>query len=71
MKYQITAAVITAALTIAANAQAAETRCGWIENPTPANWWLEDAENTWTIMTQGDDCKRGGRHGADLRHLRT
>ncbi|AXA38965.1 DUF4087 domain-containing protein [Rhizobium leguminosarum] len=56
MKYQITAAVITAALTIAANAQAAETRCGWIENPTPANWWLEDAENTWTIMTQGDDA---------------
>ncbi|NKK00184.1 DUF4087 domain-containing protein [Rhizobium leguminosarum bv. viciae] len=55
MKYQIVTAVITTALTIAANAQAAETRCGWIENPTPANWWLEDAENTWTIMTQGDD----------------
>ncbi|MGR9239911.1 DUF4087 domain-containing protein [Rhizobium leguminosarum] len=52
MKYQM----IAAALAIAANAQAAETRCGWIENPTPpANWWLEDAENTWTIMTQGDD----------------
>ncbi|MGR9164379.1 DUF4087 domain-containing protein [Rhizobium leguminosarum] len=56
MKYQMVAAVITAALTIAANAQAAETRCGWIENPTPANWWLDDAENTWTIMTQGDDA---------------
>ncbi|MBY5400651.1 DUF4087 domain-containing protein [Rhizobium sp. WSM1274] len=56
MKYQIAAAVMIAALVVAANARAAETRCGWIENPTPANWWLEDAENTWTIMTQGDDA---------------
>lgn len=37
MKHRIAAAVITAALAIAANAQAAEMRCGWIENPTPAN----------------------------------
>lgn len=36
-----------------AGAAAAETRCGWIDNPTPANWWLTDAEGQWTIMTQG------------------
>lgn len=32
---------------------AAETRCGWLENPTPGNWWLIDRDNTWTIMAQG------------------
>jgi len=48
-------AVLAAALSLALAfpALAAETRCGWIQNPTPANWWLDDAENTWTIMTQG------------------
>jgi hypothetical protein len=32
---------------------AAETRCGWLHNPTPGNWWLIDAQSEWTIMTQG------------------
>jgi hypothetical protein len=36
-------------------AQAAENRCGWIQNPTPRNWWLQDRDATWTIMTQGPD----------------
>jgi hypothetical protein len=44
-------------------AVAAENRCGWIENPTPRNWWLEDRDNTWTIMTQGSD---EGAEGMDL-----
>lgn len=35
------------------SAQAVETRCGWIDNPTPANWWLTDADGTWTISVQG------------------
>jgi hypothetical protein len=30
-----------------------ETRCGWIDNPTPGNWWIEDREDTWTIGIQG------------------
>lgn len=33
---------------------AAETRCGWLQNPTPSNWWLDDRDASWTIMTQGD-----------------
>jgi hypothetical protein len=42
------------ALTAASvTAGAAENRCGWLQNPTPANWWLVDGEGTWTIMTQG------------------
>lgn len=32
---------------------AAEYRCGWLDNPTPANWWLDDREGSWTIAMQG------------------
>ena len=31
----------------------AEERCGWLENPTPGNWWLKDAHAFWIIATQG------------------
>ncbi|WP_432431294.1 DUF4087 domain-containing protein [Neorhizobium galegae] len=31
----------------------AETRCGWLINPTPRNWTLIDAQNEWLIMLQG------------------
>nr|WP_208450333.1 DUF4087 domain-containing protein [Burkholderia anthina] len=42
------------ALTAATNAVAApEKRCGWLENPTPANWWLVDKDDSWTLSTQG------------------
>jgi len=30
----------------------AEMRCGWLENPTPSNWWLIDKEDTWTLIAQ-------------------
>lgn len=30
-----------------------EVRCGWIENPTPANYWIIDADGEWTISVQG------------------
>lgn len=30
-----------------------EKRCGWLANPTPANFWLNDAEGEWTISVQG------------------
>ena len=32
---------------------AAEKRCGWVDNPTPSNWWLTDADGRWTISVQG------------------
>jgi len=38
-------------------ASAAETRCGWLENPTPGNWWLTDRDGSWTLMTQGEDYR--------------
>ena len=30
-----------------------ETRCGWFENPTPANAWLVDRDGEWLIGAQG------------------
>ena len=34
---------------------AKENRCGWIQNPTPGNYWLDDSEGMWVLMTQGSD----------------
>lgn len=34
-------------------------RCGWLSNPTPANWWLTDAEDRWILATQGADQAPG------------
>jgi len=31
-----------------------QTRCGWVENPTPGNWSLVDKDGEWTIAVQGD-----------------
>ncbi len=49
-----------ALLVLPAVAHAAENRCGWIQNPTPGNWWLDDAGDTWTIRTQGSDDEPEG-----------
>jgi hypothetical protein len=43
----------TIVLVGASLAQATENRCGWVNNPTPGNWWLTDADGQWTMMTQG------------------
>jgi hypothetical protein len=45
-------------MTIAAPASA-EKLCGWLENPTPANWWLTDRNASWTIMAQGGEEPEG------------
>jgi hypothetical protein len=36
-----------------------ETRCGWLSNPTPANWWLDDADGEWAIGAQGGYQAKG------------
>jgi hypothetical protein len=44
-----------AALTVGsaeATAKAAK-RCGYLDNPTPANWWLTDRDGEWLIGAQG------------------
>jgi hypothetical protein len=56
---------ITACLALPALAVAAETRCGWLDNPTPRNWWLQDKDKSWTIMTQDPD-RPDGPEGMEL-----
>lgn len=36
------------------------TRCGWVSNPTPGNWYLSDSDGDWTLATQGSDQEAGG-----------
>lgn len=45
---------------------ATERRCGWLRNPTPANWWLVDRDGSWTISTQGGRSARGMEKIPDL-----
>ena len=49
------------ALVFAAPLRAANTeeRCGWLENPTPGNWWLRDARGLWLISAQGGPYAEG------------
>jgi hypothetical protein len=39
--------------------QKVQQRCGWFENPTPANAWLTDKEGSWIISTQGGSSADG------------
>ncbi len=36
-----------------AAADKTEKRCGYLANPTPANWWLTDRDGEWLIGAQG------------------
>jgi hypothetical protein len=57
------ASVASPAATPKPSAVPAETkgvrRCGWLSNPTPANWWLTDSEGQWILGTQGADQAPG------------
>ena len=39
---------------MAAAHPAVETHCGWLDNPTPANWSLHDRDGEWLIGMMGD-----------------
>ena len=43
----------SAPVTTAIAAPKPAPRCGWIANPTPANWWLTDRAGEWLIGAQG------------------
>ena len=43
---------LIAALAMAPSS-APERRCGWLQNPTPANWWLVDRDGEWLLGAQG------------------
>ena len=54
------------ALFLAASSAVAETRCGWLANPTPGNWWLSDAQGQWVIMAQGGPEPEGMERIPDI-----
>lgn len=39
--------------------QTSAVRCGWFENPTPANAWLTDRDGEWNIGVQGGHQAEG------------
>ena len=46
-------------VTVATAAAAAETRCGWFSNPTPANASLHDRDDEWVVGVQGGHQAEG------------
>jgi hypothetical protein len=44
---------LAAGLAAAAPQGRPETRCGWLDNSTPANWLLTDRDGEWLIGSQG------------------
>ena len=50
----VTAAMLSRSISPATEASSVVgTRCGWFENPTPANAWLVDRDGEWEISVQG------------------
>lgn len=52
-KTQLRQLLLIALIAVPLSAISAEKRCGWLDNPSPANLWLIDADSDWTISTQG------------------
>jgi hypothetical protein len=52
-------AIISFISVIALPVKATETRCGWLQNPTPGNWYLRDTNGTWVISRQGGYQAKG------------
>jgi hypothetical protein len=61
----IAAILVLAALP--AEAAAKELRCGWLLNPTPANWTLIDRYARWTVATQGGHQAMGLKTMPDMK----
>jgi hypothetical protein len=59
------AAVMFATHDLAASGDV-QTRCGWLENPTPANFYLLDGEAQWTIAERGRYRAEGSDDIPDL-----
>jgi hypothetical protein len=45
--------VLCAATLLSLTPAMAERRCGWIENPTPGNYWVSDSRGQWVLAAQG------------------
>ena len=58
-------AVLLAGVALAGPAWS-ETRCGWLQNPTPGNYWLRDSETEWIASAQGGYEAKGMDNIPDL-----
>jgi len=45
--------IISSLFIVALSANVVETRCGWLFNPKPRNWYLIDNDGRWIISQQG------------------
>jgi hypothetical protein len=45
--------LMLAAALAGSSTSATKQRCGWLHNPTPANWSLIDRDGEWIIGVQG------------------
>ncbi len=57
MKQVVKPLIACLSLLFSMTATADETRCGWLENPSPANMWLIDRDGVWNILVQGVPSK--------------
>jgi hypothetical protein len=54
MKPIVFGAVCALAIACASGAPASEKRCGWLDNPSPANLFLDDKDGEWVIASMGE-----------------
>ena len=45
--------LLSGSLEVSGQVRKFETRCGWMDNPTPANYSLYDKDREWIISVQG------------------
>ncbi|PSH22128.1 hypothetical protein B7R74_08075 [Yersinia pseudotuberculosis] len=57
--FTLAGVISVSAVTNSYAANSAERRCGWFENPTPANATLTDRDGMWEIGTQGGYQAKG------------
>jgi len=43
----------------APKADITQKRCGYLDNPTPANWWLTDRDGEWLGLATQKTCVSG------------
>lgn len=61
-KYLVLSALLALSTSCAnpvATEQTTAVRCGWFENPTPANAWLTDRDGEWNLGVQGGHQAEG------------
>lgn len=51
--------LLSVSMNLFEEAEASEKRCGWFQNPTPANAWLKDKDGLWVIGIQGGHQAEG------------